>query len=163
MKIFTLGYQGSSLETYVAALADAGIDIVVDVRETPWSYKPGFSKTPLSAYLGNAGIRYVHVKSAGNPSKNRKTAKDAEECLTRYRDHLTQHPECLDELSALLLKARKQKQTVCFTCFERHASECHRSVIMEELAKREHRLVAVHLLTETRVLRPFADTRVLQP
>jgi uncharacterized protein (DUF488 family) len=161
MKIFTLGYQGSSLTTYAAALADAGINIVVDVRETPWSYKPGFSKAPLSNYLGSEGIQYIHVKSAGNPSKNRKTAKNIKECLTRYRDHLALHPECLDELSKLITAAWKRKQKVCLTCFERHAHECHRSILLEELVKRVP-LVAVHLVTETTVPQPFAGTRALQ-
>jgi len=44
MEIFTLGCQGHSLATYVAILEQAAIDLVIDVRETPWSYKPGFSK-----------------------------------------------------------------------------------------------------------------------
>jgi uncharacterized protein (DUF488 family) len=162
MKVFTLGYQGSSLATYVEALTDASIDIVVDVRETPWSYKPGFSKAPLSNCLKNAGIDYVHIKSAGNPSKNRKTAKSMKECLARYRKHLAHHPQCLEELSELLLNAQKRKQNVCFTCFEKDAEECHRSIILEELSRRLKHVSAIHLLTETKALQPFAGTIVLQ-
>ncbi len=42
--LFTLGYQQRSLDEFVALLLEASIDVLVDVRETAWSHKPGFSK-----------------------------------------------------------------------------------------------------------------------
>src|SRR5579859_7766943 len=102
MKIFTLGYQGLNLQQYISLLEAADVEIVVDVRETAWSYKPGFSKSPLREGLNGAGIDYIHLKSAGNPSKNRKTARTTKECLSRYRRHLLSTPACLDELCSLL-------------------------------------------------------------
>lgn len=145
MKIFTLGYQGATLETYIATLLAAGIGIVVDVRETAWSYKPGFSKSPLKAELERAGIEYIHLKSAGNPSANRKTASSQKECLSRYKKHLKSNPSCLDDLDTLIAEAAQRKKKVCLTCFERQPSDCHRSIILSELAGKLAKILPVHL------------------
>lgn len=51
IKIHTLGYQGISLQEYIDLLVSKGINIVIDVREHAWSYKRGFSKSPLSKAL----------------------------------------------------------------------------------------------------------------
>ncbi len=145
MDVFTLGYQGSTLAAYITALEAAGINLVIDVRETPWSYKPGFSKNPLMTALQSAGIDYLHLKSAGNPSINRKTAKNSTECLELYTKHLKNNPECLQELQALILTHTKRKRRVCLTCFEKHPIECHRSILIDKLRKRMPDMSPVHL------------------
>ena len=162
MRIFTLGYQGISLSDYIEALDRAAIDVVIDIRETAWSYKPGFSKAPLSIGLHEAGIRYIHLKSAGNPSKNRKTARNSQECLRRYKQHLLKNPGCLDELSELIEVARREKQRICLTCFEKHATECHRSVLIGELVKRIRHLSPVHLFSEIKDHQPVVGTTRLR-
>jgi uncharacterized protein (DUF488 family) len=67
LDLYTLGYQGVDVNTYVQRLKAAGAGIVADVRETPWSHKRGFCKNALSSELSKAGIDYIQVKSAGNP------------------------------------------------------------------------------------------------
>ena len=42
--IFTIGYEKSTIDDFVSRLADADIDVLVDVRELPLSRKRGFSK-----------------------------------------------------------------------------------------------------------------------
>ncbi|MFE5214053.1 MULTISPECIES: DUF488 domain-containing protein [unclassified Streptomyces] len=44
---------------------------VADVRLTPLSRKPGFSKTKLTGALAEAGIGYRHLRALGNPKENR--------------------------------------------------------------------------------------------
>ncbi len=67
MRIAGIGYEGGTVEDVVARLVEAGVDTVIDVRETPWSRKPGLSKTKLRAFLEAAGIEYRHMRAAGNP------------------------------------------------------------------------------------------------
>src|SRR3954466_15182988 len=88
LNLYTLGYQGVDVNTYVQKLKGAGVGIVADVRETPWSHKRGFCKNILSSELLREGIEYIHVKSAGNPKENRRTAPDLAECLRRYQSYL---------------------------------------------------------------------------
>ena len=59
--LFTLGYEQRTIEEFVRMLEDAGVGVLVDVRETPWSHKPGFSKRGLAEHLEAAGIEYVHA------------------------------------------------------------------------------------------------------
>ena len=43
--LFTLGYEGLDIDAFVARVRDAGIRVIVDVRELPLSRKKGFSKS----------------------------------------------------------------------------------------------------------------------
>lgn len=145
MKLYTLGYQGIDIAKYVKTLRKAGVGIVIDVRETPWSYKRGFCKTALSAELSKAGIEYVHLRSAGNPKENRRTASSTQECLRRYRHHLRNDQKGLLDLIAVLRSAKKRNLSACLTCYERAPYECHRSVLAASVLRRTAKATAVHL------------------
>ena len=147
MVVYTLGYQGFDLETYIETLVSVGVGVVLDVRETAWSYKRGFSKSPLQKALVAAGIGYVHLRSAGNPSVNRKSAKTIRQCLARYRRHLAKNEHCLDEILRRIREAGEDGHPSCLTCYERAASDCHRSILIEALKVRFPRLKAIHLPT----------------
>ena len=67
----TIGYQGAPTDAVFAALEDAGVDLLVDVRAVAGSRKPGFSKTPFSAGLREHGIDYVHLRGLGTPREGR--------------------------------------------------------------------------------------------
>jgi hypothetical protein len=60
----TIGYEGASLGEVIRRLTDAGVRLVIDVRAVAASRRPGFSKTVLSASLGEAGIDYRHSPSS---------------------------------------------------------------------------------------------------
>ena len=48
-RIFTIGYEGATQDEVIAALQEAGVARVIDVRAVPLSRKPGFSKNVLAA------------------------------------------------------------------------------------------------------------------
>src|SRR5438270_2319328 len=75
MRIFTIGYEGTTVPEFIAALKAAGVDRVIDVRALPLSRRPGFSKSPLRAALDEAGIEYVHLKALGTPLDGRAAAR----------------------------------------------------------------------------------------
>lgn len=56
--LFTIGYEGRVVDSFVEDLGNAGVEVLVDVRELAQSRKRGFSKTALSALLDEAGIEY---------------------------------------------------------------------------------------------------------
>lgn len=162
MRVFTVGYQGLSIDEYVRALSHQGVGVVLDVRETPWSYKPGFSKTPLSEALSRSGIAYKHIKAAGNPSSNRKTAVDLQECLSRYRAYLAANSGCLEELFGFICAAHTKGITACLTCYERLPGDCHRSILLDALKDRHPEIGAVHIWeAQDSVLDLFAAEPVL--
>ncbi|HET7282589.1 MAG TPA: DUF488 domain-containing protein, partial [Sphingomicrobium sp.] len=75
MKIFTIGYEGATVGEFLAALKQAGIGRVIDVRALPLSRRPGFSKTALRAALEESEIEYVHLKALGTPPEGRTAAR----------------------------------------------------------------------------------------
>jgi uncharacterized protein (DUF488 family) len=144
LNLYTIGYQGVDVMTYVRKLKAAGVAVVADVRETPWSHKPGFCKNALISELSKAGIDYVHVKSAGNPKENRRTASDLTECLRRYEQYLAANPAGVVDLVSVVRAAASQNRAVCLTCFEKDVKDCHRSILVSAIRKRIS-ISAVHL------------------
>ena len=69
--LVSVGYEGLSADELVATLVDQGVSVLVDVRLTPLSRKPGLSKTRLSEAVRGVGIEYVHLPGLGNPKENR--------------------------------------------------------------------------------------------
>jgi uncharacterized protein (DUF488 family) len=131
--IFTIGYEKTTIDDFVSRLADAEIDVLVDVRELPLSRKKGFSKNGLNAAVREAGIDYLHVKALGDPKPGREAARAGNHDL--FVEIFTQHMDGDDAQSALteLADAVKGKR-VCLTCFERHHDGCHRKIVAERLS-----------------------------
>ncbi len=75
MHIFTIGYEATTMAEFIAALREAGVELVIDVRALPLSRRPGFSKSPLKAALGEARIGYAHLKALGTPADGRQAAR----------------------------------------------------------------------------------------
>jgi len=128
--VFTLGYQKRTIDDYLLELQRAGIKVLVDVRETAWSRKPGFSKTALQQRLAAVGIAYVHASFAGNPRAIRRAASSHEECLQGYSDHLNRNDGVLEAFDQLMMQWAKAGAPVCLLCYERHPNDCHRSILL---------------------------------
>lgn len=135
-EIFTVGYEGKTVDDFVGLLESTGVTRVVDVREFPMSRRRGFSKTKLRERLGEAGIGYVHVKLAGNPYRKMKAGVD--ECLAMFRRHVDETPEVLPVLLAAV-----EGERAALLCVESEAASCHRSVLADRLADRG--LAVAHL------------------
>lgn len=136
--VYTIGYHGRALPSFVHLLQEHGVKKVLDVRELPLSRQKGFSKGTLSEALSAGGIEYVHLREAGNPF--RKLATSAEECLGMYRSHLKGKPKVLD-----LLEGELNGEPTAILCLEAEPSHCHRSVITDLLRKRWPKLVVTNL------------------
>jgi uncharacterized protein (DUF488 family) len=145
--LFTLGYQMRDFEEYLRILRQSRIDVLVDVRETPWSHKPGFSKNPLREALERSGIEYLHARFAGNPKTIRSTAASHTDCLYQYRRYLASSPTIMLQLEALIGPRLGAGQKVCLTCYERHPNDCHRGILAENWSGTQGRSVE-HLAIE---------------
>jgi uncharacterized protein (DUF488 family) len=132
--VLGVGYQGRDLDAFIAGLVDRGVTRVVDVRLTPISRKPGFSKTALRAALAEAGIAYEHRRELGNPKANRAGFAGPAAELARARAvyaallSTEEAARSLDEL-----RARTRRELVALLCFEADERRCHRQVILTRL------------------------------
>ena len=131
-KLFTIGYEGATVDAFIDTLAKAGVKTLVDVRAVPQSRKPGFSKRGLAAALAERGIGYRHLQRLGTPAEGRNAARAGDTAKMRrvYLDHL----EAADgqaEMAMLADQARESPSALL--CFERQPAECHRSILFEAL------------------------------
>jgi len=133
MKIFTIGYEGTTVPEFVAALENAGVERVIDVRALPLSRRPGFSKSALRAALEEAGIEYVHLKALGTPSEGRTAARAGRHAdMARIYAGQLELPEAIAQ-SALMLELAKEKASALL-CMEREPAHCHRTLLLNAVA-----------------------------
>ena len=128
-RIFTIGYEATTVPEFVAALMGAGVERVIDVRALPLSRRPGFSKTPLRGALEEAGIEYVHLKALGTPSEGRTAARAGRHAdLERIYAGQLELPEAIAQ-SAQMLALAKEKPSALL-CMEREPAHCHRTLLL---------------------------------
>jgi uncharacterized protein (DUF488 family) len=133
MKIFTIGYEGSTQPDLIAALQVAGVTRLIDVRAVPLSRKPGFSKTILANGLREAGIDYVHLKALGTPPEGREAArKGRHDVLERVYAGQLELPEAV-VAAAQMLKLAEERPSALL-CFERDPGGCHRTLLLDAVA-----------------------------
>jgi len=138
--IYTIGYEGMEIEQFVKKLKDSNVQQLIDVREIALSRKNGFSKGILKDVLRNNGIRYTHIAKLGSPKEIRHelknslmTKEDYNKFFEEYKKH-TNDVEVQDSITEVE-GLSKMKKTIML-CFEKDHSNCHRSIIADELKKR---------------------------
>jgi uncharacterized protein (DUF488 family) len=133
MKIFTIGYEATTVPEFLAALKQAGVQRVIDVRALPLSRRPGFSKSPLTAALGQAGIEYIHLKHLGTPTHGRAAARAGRHAdLQRIYAGQLELPEAMAQ-SAQMLDLAAEKLSALL-CMEREPANCHRTLLLSAVA-----------------------------
>ena len=126
---------------FLAALQQAGVERVIDVRALPLSRRPGFSKSPLRAALEEAGIDYVHLKALGTPAEGRAAARAGRhEDMARIYAGQLELPEAMAQGAQMIELAHERPSALL--CFEREPAHCHRSLLLEAVAPD---VEAVHL------------------
>src|SRR3954453_3345607 len=133
MRIFTIGYEGATVGEFVAALQNAAVTRVIDVRALPLSRRPGFSKTPLRAALQEAGIDYVHLKALGTPAGGRTAARGGRRAdMARIYAGQLELPEAMVQAAQMLELARERPSALL--CMEREPAHCHRTLLLDSVA-----------------------------
>ena len=127
-RIFTIGYEGAVQPELVAALKQAKVGRVIDVRAVPNSRKPGFSKNALAAGLREAGIDYVHLKALGTPAEGREAARKGRFAeMERIYAAQLETPEAAAESARMISLAEETASALL--CFERDPAHCHRTTL----------------------------------
>lgn len=133
--LFTIGYEGISLEEYLVRLVKNNVRVLVDVRNNPLSMKYGFSKNQLKKYCASLGIDYVHIPEVGIKGDQRQELNnqgDYDKLFAAYRqNNLTQTTTHQNQILNLL----KQYGRIALTCFEANICQCHRKHLAEAIEK----------------------------
>ena len=141
--VYTIGYEGISIETYINKLIKNNIKLLCDVRKNPFSRKFGFSGKALNSILSKFNIGYVHIPQLGIESNKRQnlSSQDAYKILfDEYEVDLSNKKKVLNKV----LELQKKYQRIALTCFEKSHHQCHRHCISDYLST-HHKTKTVHL------------------
>lgn len=137
--IYTLGYEGRTLEEFINLLSENKIELVIDVRAIPWSRKRGFSKKELEKALSESSINYISLTELGSAKDIREALKsgkiDFEEFAEKYRDYVKKREDLIEKLVEIASK----KDSVIL-CYEKDWRRCHRSILAEILEEKGFRV-----------------------
>lgn len=126
--VFTIGYEKRDGDQLFAALLEAEVDVLVDVRQRAMSRKADFRGGSLARRCQDAGIEYHAMSSLGSTDELRDQLRETGdfkrfakrfESLARRKMNVG-----LQELADLASQKR-----IALLCYERCHHECHRSVL----------------------------------
>ncbi len=143
--IATIGVYGFDRETFLATLADAGIDLMLDVRqrrgvrgsEYAWA-----NAQRLQGSLGEAGIDYSHLKELAPTTELRQAQYRADAMRGEgKRSRTVLSPEYASGYTEEILNRADLAPIVkwiggskaALLCVERDPEACHRSLIAARL------------------------------
>lgn len=131
--LFTIGYEGVNLETYLNKLIVNDVKLLCDVRRNPLSMKYGFSKSQLQRACQGLGIAYVHVPKLGIASDKRQnlnSQKDYDKLFEIYgKSTLKSEVQAIQEVLEML----KKYERIALTCFEANQCQCHRGTLAKAI------------------------------
>ena len=155
--VATIGVYGWTLSTFVDALHDASVRVVIDVRQRRGVRGSQYSwanARRLQAALADAGVSYRHRKELAPTTELRQLQYAADDRLgvgkrsraqldAEYRERYIH--EILDraDLDAVVAELPVDGAGTLL-CVERDPEACHRSLVAERLAKR-YAMTVVHL------------------
>ncbi len=131
--LYTIGYEGISLEEYLNRLIKNDIKVLVDVRNNAISMKFGFSKIQLKTFCGSLNVEYLHIPEVGIQSEQRqelKTQTDYDNLFAIYKKHNLKKTTSQQQQILNLLKDKKR---IALTCFEANICQCHRKHLAEAI------------------------------
>lgn len=134
--LFTIGYEGISLEQYVNKLIINDVKLLCDVRKNSFSMKYGFSKKQLKNACEFVNIEYIHMPELGIVSEKRKTLKTFKDYEVLFEEYektvLKDNTQALNEVESLL----ENKNRIALTCFEAQSCMCHRGRVAKALQEK---------------------------
>jgi uncharacterized protein (DUF488 family) len=147
--VATIGVYGFSAETFLAALRDADVRLLLDVRqrrgvrgsEYAWA-----NSRRVQAALAEAGIAYRHRRELAPTTELRQLQYAVDDRLgvgKRSRTELAPEyrrryvTEILDRADlAAVMEEIAEHGVAALLCVERDPEACHRSLVAERLAER---------------------------
>ncbi len=134
IRLFTIGFAGTTAEHFFTLLRNADIKRVIDVRLNNTSQLAGFSKRDdLRFFLRElGGIEYIHIPELA----------PTQDILDAYKKHNGDWPAYEQAFNTLMTKrtienilSRDIADYGCLLCSEKKPHHCHRRLVAEYLSK----------------------------
>jgi len=133
--LFTIGYEGISLEEYFNRLIKNDVKVLVDVRNNPLSMKFGFSKNQLKKYCEKLYIEYIHIPEVGIQPEFRKELNEQSDYDKLFIDYQKNNLSKTISYQQDIFNLLKTRNRIALTCFEANICMCHRKHLAEAITK----------------------------
>jgi uncharacterized protein (DUF488 family) len=133
--LFTIGYEGISLEDYLNRLIKHDVKVLVDVRSNAVSMKYGFSKSQLKRFCANVNIEYLHIPEVGILSEQRQELNSQSDYDKLFDTYTKDHLKKTVSFQEAILNLLQQKQRIALTCFEANICQCHRKHLADAITQ----------------------------
>lgn len=134
ISIYTIGYEGISIDSFLNAFLQKGIKQLIDVRKNPISRKWGFAKNTLAGLCDKVGIDYLHFPELGISSAQRMnitTKEDYDKLFYEYeKNYLPLHKHTVKNVLSLM-----ERVPSALVCMEADVQMCHRGRLASMLNK----------------------------
>lgn len=130
--LFTIGYEGRTLESFLNILLKNDVRVLCDVRKNPFSRKYGFSREKLEQVTQGIKIQYAAFPNLGIESEMRKsldTDDDYNDLFLNYEKTLPDRKKELERLHRVF----EAEGRIALMCFEKDPQMCHRHIICDYL------------------------------
>ena len=132
--LFTIGYEGISLEHYLNKLIRNNIKLLCDVRKNALSMKYGFSKSQLKNACEGVGIKYIHIPEVGINSDKRQRLNSQKDYDILFKEYVSNNLSKTTEYQKQILYLLKENKRIALTCFEADKCQCHRTHLAEAIS-----------------------------
>ncbi len=133
--LYTIGYEGISLEEYLNRLIVNDVKVLVDVRNNALSMKFGFSKTQLKNFCASLNIEYLHIPEVGIQSEQRQELKSQSDYDNLFEIYKNKNIKNTVTQQEQILNLLEEKKRIALTCFEANICQCHRKHLAEAIVK----------------------------
>ena len=157
-RVVTIGVYGFTVDRFLTALREAGVDALLDVRQrrgVRGSDHAWANSQRLQGALADAGIAYRHLKALAPTTEMREAqyavdAAKGEGKRTRTQlsdDYKRAYVRLILDAADLgeLLGGFDESVTAALLCVESDARACHRGLIADRLAA-DHGVIVQHLM-----------------
>ena len=131
--LFTIGYEGISLEEYLNRLLKNDVKILIDVRNNALSMKYGFSKSQLQRYCNSLGIEYMNFPEVGIKSEQRQELNTQSDYDNLFSVYCENNLKKTTASQLKILELLQENKRIALTCFEANICQCHRKHLSEAI------------------------------
>jgi uncharacterized protein (DUF488 family) len=134
LTIFSIGHSNQSIEAFLTLLQQHQIQVLVDVRSSPYSrFVPQFNSTPLAVAVRQVGIKYLFMgkELGGRPDGAEFYDADGHVLYNR----VAEASFFLDGINRL--KKGGSTYRVAIMCSEEDPTVCHRHLLIGRVLTRQ--------------------------
>lgn len=145
--IYTIGHSSQDAETFIGLLKSRSIEVVADVRSSPYSkYASQFNRKDIQRLIETNGMKYLFMgkEIGGKPADLKYYDSDGYVLYSKIAES-TAFREGIDRL----LNGIKQYRVVLM-CSEENPVNCHRRLLIERVLS-DHGIDVLHIRSDGRV------------